>query len=99
MLVREVSTFESSLGIEVLKEDNIFERAKNEQSSQISMLTPSLLTQLEPSRNRLEFAYTGEYAWYQEFNNDDYDNHALDGDAYLQLGRRVSFPINDTVQK
>ena len=46
-------TFESSLGIEVLDDDNIFERAKNEQSSQISMLTLSLLVQLKPSRNRL----------------------------------------------
>ena len=52
------------------------------------MLTPSLLMRLEPSGKRLELGYDGEYAWYQDFGNDDYDDHALEAGAYLPLGSR-----------
>ena len=87
-LVRGAFTLESSLGIEVRGDDNIFQNAANEQSSRISMLTPSLLMRLEPSGKRLELGYGGEYAWYRDFSNDDYDDHALEAGAYLLLGRR-----------
>jgi polysaccharide biosynthesis protein VpsM len=87
-LVRGAFTLESSLGIEVRQDDNIFQSPVDEQSSQISMLTPSLLMRLGPSGNRFELKYDGEYAWYQESSNDDYGDHALEAGTYLLLGRR-----------
>lgn len=87
-IVRGAFTLESSLGIEVRDDDNIFQSAGSEQSSQVSMLTPSVLMRFEPSGARLELGYDGEYAWYQDFDNDDYGDHALEAGAHLLVGRR-----------
>jgi hypothetical protein len=92
-LVRGAFTLESSLGIEVLDDSNIFQSATNEQSSPIWRLAPSLLMRFEPARSRLEFTYDGDYGWYDQSSDDDYTDHALEAGAYLLLGERSGLDL------
>ncbi len=84
----EGSSLELALGIELRNDDNIFQSAANEQASLITMLSPSLLARLVPSKHRFEFAYNGEIAKYAESSADDYDDHEFQVGAYLSLGYR-----------
>jgi hypothetical protein len=93
MLVRGPFTLDSSLGIEVLEDSNIFQSETDVQSSQIWKLAPSLLMRLEPARSRLEFSYKGDYGWYDKSSNDDYADHALKAGAYLLLGERSGLDL------
>jgi hypothetical protein len=87
-LVRGAFSLESSLGIEALYDDNIFESSPERKSSAIWKLRPNLLMQFEPARSRLEFGYDGDYARYDDSGDDDYTDHDLTAGAYLLLGER-----------
>ncbi|MGH8865656.1 MAG: outer membrane beta-barrel protein [Burkholderiales bacterium] len=91
--VRGAFSFESSLGIEARSDNNIFESARNEQSSSIWQLEPRFLMRLEPARSRVEFGYDGDYAWYDDSSDDDYDDHLLKSGAYLLLGERSGLDL------
>ena len=46
---------------------------------------------LEPARSRLEFAYKGNYGWYDKSSDIDYAGHAVQAGTYLlprELPRR-----------
>ena len=91
--VRGAFTIESSLGIEVLNDSNIFESATDVQSTPIWKLEPKLLMRFEPARSRLELGYVGDYAWYEKSSNDDYTDHDLEAGAYLLLGERSGLDL------
>jgi hypothetical protein len=92
-LVRGAFTLESSLGIEALDDSNILQSSTDVRSSQIWKLAPSLLMRFEPARSRLEFAYKGDYGWYDKSSHDDYADHALQAGAYLRLGERSGLDL------
>ncbi len=82
------SSLEPALGIELRYDDNIFRSAANEQTSLITVLSPSLLASFVPSKHRFELEYNGELASYADSSPDDYDDHEFRAGAYLQLGQR-----------
>lgn len=92
-LVRDAFTLASSLGIEALNDNNIFQTPTDEFSSPIWKLKPNLLMRFEPARSRLEFGYRGDYGWYDKSSDDDYADHALQAGAYLLLGARSGLDL------
>jgi hypothetical protein len=86
LVQRGAFTLKSSLDIEALEDSNIFQSATDVQSSQLWKLAPRLLVRFEPGHSRLEFAYKGNYGWYDKSSDDDYADHALRAGAYLLLG-------------
>ncbi len=86
-------TLVSSLGIEALRDSNIFQSSTDVQSSQIWTIAPSLLLRFEPARSRLELRYKGDYGWYDKSSHDDYADHALKAGAYLLLGERSGLDV------
>jgi hypothetical protein len=86
-MVRGPFTLDASIGIEFRRDDNFFQSAVDEQTARYWVLTPSVLMSIEPSRQRYEFSYDGEYAWFRDLTDDDYDDHELEAGAYLLFGR------------
>ena len=91
--MRGAFTLESSLGIEAMDDNNIFQSVTNVQSSQIWRVAPSLLMQFEPARSRFEFGYDGDYARYEQSRSDDYADDTLEAGAYLLLGELSGFDL------
>lgn len=87
-LVRGAFTLDSSLGLEVRHDDNIYQSASLVESATITEFTPHLLLALEPSRHRLSLEYTGAFADYGVFSTDDYDNHSLEAAVGLLAGEK-----------
>ena len=80
-MVRGPFTLDASIGVEFRRDDNFFQSAADEQTARYWVLTPSILMSIEPSRQRFEFSYDGEYAWFRDLADDDYDDHELEAGA------------------
>ena len=92
------SSLEPALGIELRYDDNIFRSAANEQTSLMTVLSPSLLASFVPFKHRFELEYNGEIASYSESASDDYDDHEFRAGAYLKLGQRSQLDFVGTYE-
>jgi hypothetical protein len=95
----EHSPIVPSMSAELHYDDNIFLSAANEQSSLMTIISPSLLATIMPSKHRVVLRYNGEFGSYASSSADNYDDHEFQAAAFLELGRRGLLDIIGTYQR
>lgn len=62
-------------------DDNIFSQANNEESDSITQLKPSVQWLQEKDTTSIALTYAGDYGFYWDSDDDNYDDHTLSVDA------------------
>ncbi len=86
-------TFKPRLGLEVVRNDNIYTTPSDEIESTVLVQKPGLLIEVEPGRHRFELEYSGEFGQVDEDSTDDYDDHRFVVSALFDLGARHNIRV------
>ena len=81
-------SFEPLIDVELSYDDNIFRSAADEVDSWVMRLEPILDTVIDSDGQVYTFTYTGDYGFYANSGDDDYDDHDFYADADLNLNYR-----------
>ena len=88
-----MAEFSPSLGLSYEYEDNIFRQEINEQSDVIYAVTPELDFRWFLGKHRLAANYMGEFAFYRDNSNEDFDNHSVNADLLLDLTPKLNVDL------
>ena len=81
-------SFEPLIDVELSYDDNIFRSAADEVDSWVMRLEPTLNTVIDADGQVYTFTYTGDYGFYADSGDDDYNDHDFYAGADLNLNRR-----------
>jgi len=81
-------SFEPLIDAELSYDDNIFRSAADEVDSWVMRLKPTLNTVIDADGQVYSFTYTGDYGFYANSGDDDYNDHDFYAGADLNLNRR-----------
>ena len=81
-------SFEPLIDVELSYDDNIFRSAADEVDSWVMRLKPTLNTVIDSDGQVYTFTYTGDYGFYANSGDDDYNDHDFYAGADLNLNRR-----------
>ena len=81
-------SFEPLIDVELSYDDNIFRSAADEVDSWVMRLKPTLNTVIDSDGQVYTFTYTGDYGFYANSGDDDYNDHDFYAGAELNLNRR-----------
>lgn len=87
------------LGLYAEHDDNIYTTPDNEIESWNYVISPGLLMEVQPSRQKFELEYDGEIGIYEKDTNDNYDDHMFAARAFLDLGIRHKLDIGGRILK
>ena len=81
-------SFEPLIDVELSYDDNIFRSAADEVDSWVMRLKPILNAVIDSDGQVYTFTYTGDYGFYANSGDDDYNDHDFYAGADLNLNRR-----------
>jgi hypothetical protein len=81
-------SFEPLLDVELSYDDNIFRSAADEVDSWVMRLMPILNTEIDADGQVYTFTYDGDYGFYSNSSDDNYDDHDFYAGADLNLNYR-----------
>lgn len=84
--------FYGTVGISYATDDNVFRQATSKVSDSITTVTPELLFLKEIGKHQFTAEYIGQYASYNKSTGEDYSDHIVNADLFLDLTQK--FNIN-----
>ena len=81
-------SLEPLLDTELSYDDNIFDSETDETDSWITRVRPELIGRLEYEGQKYSLSYKGDYGYYAQSGDDDYDDHNFFAGADLNLNYR-----------
>jgi hypothetical protein len=98
-IVRGPFSLNSSIGLDIVHDDNVFRAATDERGATITLVKPELGLQFAPGSHVLSLDYAGELGRYSSLTSDDYDDHRIEGSAALRLGRRSELEFSSSLKE
>lgn len=90
-------TLKPRLGIEVVRNDNIYTTPADDVESLIFIQQPGLLIEVAPGRHQFELEYSGEFGQLQENSDDDYSDQRFAASALFDLGSSHSVRVRGSI--
>jgi hypothetical protein len=91
--------FVPTLGISQTYDDNIFQQPIGETDAWVSRVKPQLQFIAQKDANVGAVTYMGDYGFFSSGSQDDYDDHTLSGDGYIEANGRNRFTVAASAAK
>lgn len=86
--------FYGSIGVSYTDDDNVFRQpGSSELSDSIITISPELTLIKEFGKHQLTAQYLGDYASYDKYSEEEYDDHAVNVDLFLDLTRKFNIDL------
>lgn len=87
-------TLKPSIGLHILRNDNIYTTPNSAVSSQVLVQSPALTVEINPGRHKFEFEYQGEFGQFEKDSENDYTDSLLRAFASFDLGTRHELDLS-----
>lgn len=91
--------FYGTIGASYASDDNVFRQADSKVSDSITIISPELLFLKEFGKHQFTAEYIGKYASYNKSTGEDYSDHYVNADLFLDLTQKFDIDLQANYTK